>query len=116
MKVKLKIFSTFFGVSLMLTPLAHANSYLKMITTKPEGYVSLNEKVVAYDKKPYVWYDSKVSTKSPVVVSECPKYLAYKQAKQNNFYYFNLRETLQDMIYFMEAMALGRFLYKIYEN
>lgn len=116
MKVKLKIFSTFFGVSLMLAPLAHANSYLRMLTTKPEGYISLNEKVVIYDKRPYAWYDNGVSTKSSVVVSEYPKYLAYKQAEQNNFYYFNLRETLQDMIYFMEAMALGRFLYKIYDN
>jgi hypothetical protein len=42
--------------------------------------------------------------------------MAYKNAERNNFYSFSLRDTLQDTIYFLETLAMGKFIYELYDK
>jgi hypothetical protein len=107
------------GVTSLLTPLAHANSYLELITTKPHGHISTNHiHIPQYVKraKPNTWYDSRVSIKSPVVTSSYPKYLAWQQSKSNEHFHYNYKETIQNTIYTLEAIALGTFIYEMLDN
>ena len=60
---------------------AHANSYLDMLTEPPEGYEKSTFVDSAVEVMPQHntldwWYDSRIKTGAPVVVSSYPKYYA----------------------------------------
>ena len=113
---RVKIFSAFWGVSLMLIPLAHANSYLNMLTTPPKGYTSDFRNNVIKKNNYSDCYDDKCVVKFVITGEQYNKYMAYKNAERNNFYSFSLRDTLQDTIYFLETLAMGKFIYELYDK
>lgn len=107
------------GASFLLAPLAYANSYLDMITKAPKDYISTQTKYIpttSNHTKPNTWYDSKISTKSPIVTSPYPKYLAWRQSKAIEDRYYNYKEDIQEAIYILETIALCSFIHKILDN
>ena len=100
---------------------AHANSYLDMITEPPEGYEP-EEKVFEEvenntgSKAGAInwWYDSRIKTRSPVVVSPYPRYYAWVRAKANEGRQNNTDEQIQNLIYAVEGGLVGWGLYEIY--
>ena len=96
-----------------------ANSYIDMITKKPEGYVEDNNKNNEYRRenvKPETWYDNRIAIKSPVVASKYPSYLAWARAKEQEGRHYNLRDELQRAIYTIEGIALGYGVYELYKR
>lgn len=99
----------------------HANSYLDMITEPPEGYEQ-EEQVVEEVEANTVskqgplnwWYDSRIKTMSPVVVSPYPRYYAWVRAKANEDRQNNTDEQIQNLIYAVEGGLVGWGLYEIY--
>ncbi len=116
MKQNQKLFYIIIGVSILLSPYAKANSYLDMLTTPPPGYNKTEEIMVKNNQKPFSWYDNRIQTSSPIVTSDYSKYLAYQRSLNNRDYYFSLRDSLQDTIYILETLALGKFVYNLYNN
>lgn len=117
-KILIKLVIIMGAVSL-LPPLAYANTYLEMITKEPEGHISTNHVHIPHyvqNAKPATWYDNRVSIKSPVVTSPYPKYLAWQQSKANEHLHYNYKETVQNTIYTLEAIALGTFIYEMLDN
>lgn len=115
----LKIFSITLLVQLLIAPFAFANSYLDMITKEPENLVHerANENSIYTPKTtPNLWYDSRIETKSPVVTSPYPKYLAWQKAKANEHNYYNYKETVQNAIYTLEAIAFGALVYEMFDD
>ncbi len=92
---------------------AAANSYLKMITTPPEGYVEETLSVPVAERAP-LWYDDRIQTVSPVVVSPLPKYLAWQRAQAYDNDFSIARDELQNAIYFISGAALARLAYDIW--
>lgn len=101
--------------------IAHANSYFDMITEPPQGYTPEDE--VFDEVKTNTssntgtmnwWYDSRIKTRSPVVVSPYPKYYAWAKAKadENKMDYTDTQ--IQDFIYAVEGGLVGWGLYEIY--
>ena len=119
MKLKLKIFSITLLVQLFIAPITYANSYLDMITKEPQNQVikQANPNSI-YQPKPYkyLWYDNRIETKSPIVTSPYPKYLAWKKAKQNQHKYYSYKNALQNTIYTLETIAFGAFVYEIFND
>ena len=102
---------------------ACANSYLEMITQKPEGYETQSSSDSFFNgledsshiSSP-LWYDSRITTPSPVVFSSYPKYLAWQKAKaRENVYEFDEHEFIQNMIYGAEGGLAIFGLYQIYK-
>ena len=100
---------------------AHANSYLDMITEPPEGDVQeenvFNDVQVNTNSQAGAinwWYDSRIKTRSPVVVSPYPKYYAWLRAKANEHRYDDTDEQIQNLIYAVEGGLVGWGLYEIY--
>lgn len=101
---------------------AHANSYLEMITTKPETHIDETSTVKStpeidatiQENRPISWHDTRIKTAAPVVTSAYPKYQAWLQAKANEFQYDDTTEEIQNMIYMLETGLLGWGLYEIY--
>lgn len=102
---------------------ASANSYLEMITKEPENLRSspvsdsyfdgLNVKTNSLQAKSALWYDSRITTPSPVVFSSYPKYLAWQRAEaRKNNYEFDAHESIQQII---EGAATGVALWGIYQ-
>lgn len=102
---------------------ANANSYLEMITREPSGYSSsasgesvfngINE---ASPSRPELWYDSRVTTASPVVFSPYPKYVAWQKAKaRERELQFDSHEFIQNLIYTTEGGLVIWGLYQIYK-
>lgn len=102
---------------------ANANSYLKMITQEPDGYSSgiVEESVFNgieenSSSHPELWYDSRITTASPVVFSSYPKYLAWQRYKAHeNETEFDSHEFIQNLIYTTEGGLAAFGLYQIYK-
>ena len=117
-------------VALWLPEDGLANSYIEMITTAPEGYVSETNNAYAaggygapavilqtVDGK-YIPIDTAgyatAPTVSPVVTPEYPKYLAWRRAQEDGFAYDEFHEGVQNLIYFAGGAALARVAYDIW--
>lgn len=104
-------------LSLVKLPSAYANSYLEMITTAPENHET--ETIPTADKIPAAplnwWYDSRIVTSSPVVVSPYPKYYAWAHSKAYEDLYDDTHEHIQNLIYAVEGGLVGWGLYEIYK-
>ena len=100
---------------------AYANSYLEMITKAPEeqgeneAMEVIEENETSVQRKPDLWYDSRITTASPVVVSPYPKYYAWARAKANEYQFDRTQEQLQNLIYIIEGGLVGWGLYEIYK-
>ena len=108
------------ALSLSGGDLTYANSYLEMITTAPaqESAVetaSETSSQTSQEKPLDWWYDSRIVTSSPVVVSSYPKYYAWARSKANENKYDRTHEQLQNMIYVIEGGLVGWGLYEIYK-
>lgn len=93
---------------------ALANSYVEMITTPPpEAELS---QPVSFEApvRPFVWYDSRIKTSSPVVTSSYPKYAAWVRSMENENFIDNTRDELQHLVYMVEGGLLGLGLYEVY--
>ena len=98
---------------------AHANSYLEMITEPPENYEEPESDIVDdvemnAPSKTNLWYDSRIKTQAPVVVSPYPRYYAWLRSKANEGREDNTHEQIQNLIYIMEGGLAGWGLYEIY--
>ena len=112
-------------LSVLVAP-AYANSYLQMITTPPEGVeVDANSADVDYFSdiekhdtvKNNLWYDYRLVTSAPVVVSSYPKYKAWLETrKYQNQYEFDMKETLQTALYIAEGVLLAFGVYTLYKK
>ena len=106
-----------FALSMMRGKSACANSYLEMITTAPENHEP--ETVKTEEEKPSVpldwWYDSRIVTSSPVVVSSYPKYYAWAHSKAYENVSDDTHEHIQNLIYAVETGLLGWGIYEIYK-
>ena len=93
----------------------NANSYIEMITQKPEGGVEKEEKVEIERRevKPNTWYDNRLAVKSPIVQSKYPSYVAWAKAKEQEGKHYNLKDELQKAIYTFEGIALGYGVYEL---
>lgn len=105
----------------MCTDFAYANSYLDMLTEPPEGYeqdeLTSGSAVIVPSSNANTldwWYDSRIKTSAPVVVSSYPKYYAWVRARadedRNNY----IDSQIQDFIYAVEGGLVGWGLYEIY--
>lgn len=114
---------TFFGFCFWVST-SVANSYLDMITQKPEGYEEveksseLEENISAKPANSLnnLWYDSRIVTKAPVVTSPYPKYYAWARAKanENDTSDADLKEGIQNLIWTIEGGAAAFGIYEIY--
>lgn len=100
--------------------LAYANSYLEMITTapapEPAVETATETSLQTIPEKPLDWwYDSRIVTSSPVIVSSYPKYYAWARSKANENKYDRAHEQLQNLIYAVEGGLVGWGLYEIYK-
>jgi len=115
------IVSVLLGLSAVLCTFpAYANSYLEMLTTAPQGQTETvtpytSEPAQPSNLKPNWWYDSRITTPSPVVVSPYPRYQAWLKAKANESQSDESHEQIQNMIYMIEGGLLGLGLYEIYK-
>ena len=116
MNNRVNIFSALIGGSLVLSPVAYANSYLDMLTTPPQGHISDLRNNVIKQNNNSGCYDDRDTVKFVITGEQYNKYMAYKNAERNNFYSFSLRDTLQDTIYFLETLAMGKFIYELYDK
>ena len=106
-----------------------ANSYLEMITTPPaqntnsqpmiyadEVYIVQQPTYVQAEPQEMNMQYSKISgapiTSSPVVTSSYPKYVAWKNAQNNNCCY--VHDGVQNLIYFIGGAVAGRIAYDIW--
>ena len=106
-----------------------ANSYVEMITTPPIRNTNSQptiyaDKVYIVQQPTYVQAEpqelnmqySKISgapiTSSPVVTSSYPKYVAWKNAQNNNCCY--VHDGVQNLIYFFGGAVAGRIAYDIW--
>ena len=107
-----------------------ANSYVEMITTPPEQgaktqqVIYADEVYVVQQQPTYVQTEtenmpmqySKISgvpvTSAPVVTSDYPKYVAWKNAQNNSCCY--VHDGVQDFIYFLGGAVAGRLAYDIW--
>lgn len=100
----------------VITPVS-ANSYLEMITSKPEGYVSHNvsydEVKVVANNKPEVVYVAGVKTKSPVVTSDYHKYQAWLKSQAYQDEYSYVHSDVQRLLYFFSGAFAARLAYDI---
>jgi len=107
----------FFALSLIKLPSAYANSYLEMITTAPVSQEI--DAAITEDKTPAAplnwWYDSRIVTSSPVVVSPYPKYYAWARSQAFENLYDETHEQIQNLIYAVEGGLLGWGLYELYK-
>ena len=107
----------FFLFSLIELPSAYANSYLEMITTAPVSQEI--DAVVTEDKTSAEplnwWYDSRIVTSSPVVMSSYPKYYAWARSQAFGDFYDESHEQIQNLIYAVEGGLLGWGLYELYK-
>lgn len=119
------------AVSIILVSLAflaspaYANSYLQMLTTPPENYPvdtsSENEDYFSDEAqtpniKDNLWYDSRLITSAPIVVSSKPKYQAWLRSKTYpKRYELRTKEKLQNTLYIAEGLLLGAALYLLYK-
>ena len=117
-----------FHVTLLLaicgiTHTASANSYLEMITTPPIEQTAKDSYFDGLDtiadspqNVPLLWYDRNITTHGPVVFSDYPKYMAWKQAKEReNYLQFDSHEFIQDLIYNVEGGLAIWGIYQIYK-
>ena len=114
----MKKFSFVFFLVFFYSLQIFANSYIDMITKKPEGYVEnyKNEEYRRENVKPETWYDNRIAIKSPVVVSKYPSYLAWARAKEQEGRHYDLKDEIQRAIYTMEGIALGYGVYELYKR
>lgn len=102
---------------------ASANSYLEMITQKPQDTTEQQETDSYFNgiadtpkETPLLWYDSRITTHAPVVFSEYPKYQAWKQAKaRENELQFDSHKFIQNLIYGAEGGLAAWGIYQIYK-
>ncbi len=116
MKIHSKIYYILLGVSTLLPPKAIANTYLKILTTPPPNYIPIEKQVYSPKNSPIILHNSQIQIISPNDSYHYAKYLAYQRSRNNNEYTINIKDTLQDTIYLLETLALGRFVYKLYNN
>lgn len=110
-----------FLVGIMLINPACANSYLEMLTTEPENQT---DNSLDYRDRPIEenvpntnwWYDSRIVTRSPVVVSPYPKYYAWARAQADGNQFDHTHEYIQNTIYVIEGGLLGWGLYEIFKH
>ena len=105
---------------------AKADSYMDLITTPPEGWEEESSRVqpsvgvssyqVRQPIQSDLWYDSRIKTKSPVVMSSYPKYLAWVRAQTESNYYDYTHDYMQNLIYATEAGLLGWGIYELYHS
>lgn len=107
-------------IGLLVFRSAWANSYIEMITTAPE---TMKEVLVIGDEtvdassqseKPVLWYDSRITTAAPVVVSPYPKYVAWQRAQMAGNVRDEWHEGLQNLIYTVEGGLVGWSLYQMF--
>lgn len=122
MKVVVSIVLAMFFIS--AAP-AHANSYLQMLTTPPEGYVPetssddeyFSEDLEATNIKNNLWYDSRLVTSAPIEVSPYPKYKAWLETrKYDRQYMYDPKEQLQNILYAIEGILLVAGIYMLYKK
>lgn len=99
---------------------AFANSYLDMLTTAPvmadnQQSEGSNQQEIQVRQNPNWWYDSRITTVSPVVVSPYPKYYAWLRAQANEGQFDQTHENIQNLIYVIEGGLVGWGLYEIYK-
>lgn len=90
-----------------------ANSYIKMITTKPEGYVVEHNDSSRVGVTSYYGTNQKIMTSSPVIVNDGVKYEAWLKAQQNKDNNYSIHNDVQDFLYFASGMFFVRFLYDV---
>jgi len=121
MKVVVSIVLAMFFIS--VAP-AHANSYLQMLTTPPENGVVENtsgedyfpEDVRNSSIENNLWYDSRLSTSAPIVVSSYPKYQAWLKTRKYQYQNdYDPKEKLQTLLYITEGLLVGAGLYMLYK-
>jgi len=117
MKITVGIFVFLAGMAIVGS--AYANSYLDMLTTAPDGQEKIapyiSEQLKENNSKLNWWYDARIVTRSPVVVSPYPKYYAWARAQADNNQFDRTHEYVQDMIYVIEGGLVGWGLYELYK-
>ncbi len=109
----MKLWRIVLAAAVLVTNPAAANSYLKMITTPPEGYEAVRAEKL-YPPTAPLWYDSRIQSTAPVVTSPLPKYLAWKQAKAYEDSFRYVRDETQDVINFLSGAVVARLAYDIW--
>jgi len=103
-----------------------ADSYMDLITTPPEdGEIVQVETPVSggtvyRSAEPIgatsAWYDSRIKTRSPVVVSPYPKYTAWLRSQVEEDFSNYTHDQIQNLIYATEAGLLGWGIYELYKH
>ncbi len=99
----------------LVTTTAFANSYIEMITAAPEGEMPepMREAEIARRERS-VLYAAPVPTAAPVVTSDYPKYVAWRNAQMQAADSSYFHEDVQNVIYFLSGAVIGRMAYDIW--
>ncbi|MBR5599069.1 MAG: hypothetical protein IKW39_03415 [Alphaproteobacteria bacterium] len=108
-------YSIIIGAEIFFAPMCYANSYLTMITTKPDNYEPYTPKYPPIPQK-HLYYNSNTVTNSPVVTDPTHKIQAWARSKEHPYDPITLKENMQNIILTVETIALGGLIFLMHKH